>query len=249
MEKAATAAPKISNKFVPIGMKSIGTRSGVLCVENGPITPAEPVPNSTGSVNQIREHIRNRTAFECDDLDSLVSAIIHEYDAKTWKSKLIWVIGGIRRTVPAVKGMNGSWNFHLRFISDEEVGQNQPYKVFRKRWYVVNDLLLPQFQYEFHEAPVVSRQWLQAEISGSPGLTGLMSKDRGGTGGRFHLLWNKQQAEAYLNKRVNETAWFSLQEAVMVPVEGRAFQTLDLVYIPPKLFVWGIDSEQMYVNL
>ena len=63
------------------------------------------------------------------------------------------------------------------------------------------------------------------------------------------MLWNKRQAEVYLSNRADVTAWFTSQEAVMVPVEPRSVETIDLVYVPPKLFVWGIDSKEMYVKL
>ena len=249
MEKVANAAPKISNNYGPIGMTSTGTTSGVLCVDNGPITQAAPVPNSNGSVMEIRQHIRNLTPFECDNWDTLCSAVIEEYDT-AWRTELIWIIGGFRQTLPRIKKMKGSWNFPLRWVSDDMIGRHEAYKVFRKRWYLNKDnYIQPQLRYEFHEAPVVSRQWLQAEISGSPGLSGLTKKEEGGTGGKFHMLWNKRQAEVYLSNRADVTDWFTSQEAVIVPVEPRSVETIDLVYVPPKLFVWGIDSKEMYVKL
>ena len=244
MEKAANADPKILSNYVQIGTTSIGMISGVLCADNGLTIPAAPVQNSNGDVNRIRKHIQNLTPFECDNWDSLCLAVVEEYDAEAWRSNLIWIIGCIRHG-KLVEKMQGSWNFPLRFISDSEVKQQDAYKVFRKHWHLNSEnFIVPELRYEFHETPVVSHQWLKAEISGSPGLTGLEKH-----GGRFHLLWNKEQAEAYLSTRAGATAWFTPQEAVMVPVEGRSFDTLDLVYVPPKLFVWGIDSKEMYVKL
>jgi hypothetical protein len=45
MEKVATADPKTLNNYVPIGTTSIGTTSGVLCVDNGQTTPKRNIRN------------------------------------------------------------------------------------------------------------------------------------------------------------------------------------------------------------
>lgn len=220
-------------------MKSIGITDGAPCAENGPTTQAALVQN-------LREHIRNLTPFECDDWDALCSAIIYEYDADTWKSKLIWVLGCVRKTKQWA-GTKGSYNVPLKSLYDDD-GEREAYKVFRRFQELKNNIFMKEYAYEYHPKWVQPNQWLQAELSGSPDLTGLTPKEQGGTGGRFHTILDKAQAVRYLNT-VASNHWLPPQWAEIRPVKTRKCQTMDLVYIPPKTFVWGIDASEMYVEL
>lgn len=222
-------------------MPSIGITNGALCVVNGLTTQAE-------RVQSLRKCIKNLIPFEldCDHLDDLCSAIIEEYEYEGWYSKLIWILGCLRHA-PAYKGLSGSWNFPLRYVNDWE-RERECFKIIREHRTFKNNVLAKEYWYEFHQAPVIGNKWLEAEISGSPGLAGLKPKEQDGTGGRFHLLCNENSASAYLSTRTN-TPWFTPQEAVMKKVRGRKFQTVDLVYVPPKTWVWGVDAYEMFVEL
>lgn len=220
---------------------SIGITNGAPCVANGQTTQAE-------RVQSLKEHIRNLTPFEleCIHLDDLCLAIVEEFDQATWHTKLIWVLGCLRKA-PAYENLSGSWNFPIKLVENWE-RERECYKVIRQHRIFKNNVFSKKYWYEFHQAPVVGNQWIKAEISGSPGLAGLTSVKDGGTGGRFHLLCNEQSASAYLGTRANDS-WLTPQEAVMKKVRARKFQSLDLVYIPPKTWVWGIDSCEMYIEL
>jgi hypothetical protein len=118
------------------------------------------------------------------------------------------------------------------------------YKVLRKTNNISKELV---YQYEFHKDFVPINKWIQAEISSSDGLCGLKPKNEGGCGGRFHLLLDYLQAQTYLSKRT-DNEWFPKEVAEIVPVRAKKFSTIDLIYVPPTTFVWGIDSEEMYVK-
>jgi hypothetical protein len=62
------------------------------------------------------------------------------------------------------------------------------------------------------------------------------------------MLLDENSAATYLNTRTF-SPWFTPQEAMMTKVKGRNWQTIDLVYIPPKTWVWGVDAEEMYIEL
>lgn len=191
-------------------------------------------------VNQLRNHIRNLTPFECgcSDLDSLCSAIIEEYDSETWRTDLVFVTS-IIRLAPEYEKFHGSWNFPIRAVENWEM-ERETYKVFRK----IESDPFTLYKYEFHNSIVTPHQWLKAEISGSPGLSGINIPEQA----KFHMLYDKTQAETYLSTRTN-TPWFTENEAVIKKVKGRNFKTIDLIYIPPKQWVWGIDASEMYVEL
>ena len=193
-------------------------------------------------MEQIRKAIQNFDPFECDDFDALCSAIVEEYDADNWQISLTWTLGLIRR-MKAFEKMWGSWNVPIRVVWGYQE-EKPAFKVFRQHWNLDKNVFKKEYRYEFHQSVVSPGAWLKASISGSPGLTGLNNPDQA----KFHLLYDKRQAEAYLGTRT-DWPWFTPHEAVIKEVKGRLFQTIDLVYIPPKQWVWGIDANEMYIEL
>ena len=192
-------------------------------------------------VEQLQEHIRTYTPFECSNWNALSEAFLNEYDP-CWGISIVWTIGCVR-SLQQFEKFRGSWNVHIKGLYDCQ--ERTAYKVFRQPTRSTDTF---QYKYEFHESDVPINKWIQSEISGSRGLSGIKKKEEGGTGGFFHMLYNQDQAAAYLNARAIENdAWFPKTEAVIKQVRGRNFQSIDLVYIPPKQFVWGIDAYEMYV--
>lgn len=187
-------------------------------------------------VEQLQQHIRNYTPFECSNWNVLGEAFLNEYDP-IWGTSIVWTVGCIR-SLQKFEKFRGSWNAHVKRVDNYQ--ELYSYKVFRQR--------INTFKYEFHDAEVPINTWIKAEVSGSTGLSGIKKKEDGGDGGYFHMLYNESQAIAYLNTRALENdAFFPKTEAVIKKVIGRFFCSIDLVYIPPKQFVWGIDAYEMYV--
>lgn len=198
-------------------------------------------------VANFRNHIRSNTPFECDDYEALLGAIFLEHRPE-WRINLMQVLVSIRDCYTVIRKGNyqGSWNCPIQYVKDVYGEGEYPfYKVLRKTNSIISQKV--PYAYEFHNACVPVNEWIQAEISASSGLYGLKPKTEGGCGGRFHLLLDRLQAEAYLSKRT-DAQWFTPEVATIVQVNARKFQTIDLVYVPPTTFVWGIDSEEMFVK-
>lgn len=193
-------------------------------------------------MEQIQKAIRNFEPFQCDNLDTLCSAVVEEYDADNWRISLTWTLGLIRK-MKAFEKMHGSWNIPIRVVWGFQE-ERPAFKVVRQRWDFKSNVFKKEYAFEFHQSLIPSGQWLKAEISGSPGLTGIKDPENA----KFHLLYDKRQAEAYLGTRTH-SPWFTPQEEVIKEVRGRMFQTIDLIYIPPVQWVWGIDANEMYVEL
>lgn len=211
-------------------------------VENGLITKAVPVQNSKETLVNC---IKNLHPFECTDWDILCDAFIEAYDPD-WMTSPIWTVSLVRG-LQRFEKMQGSWNAPVRLVYDYQK-ERELYKVFRQHKELKNNVFVKEISYEFHPAKVEGNKWLDCEISGSPSLTGMKPKEEGGTGGRFHMIVDELQANLYLMNRVN-SPWFTPQEAVVKKVKGKNFQTIDLLYVPPKLFLWGVDATNMYVEL
>lgn len=237
-EKVVLHETVLANNIAETMVTSNGETPGVLGVENGETIQVEDVQILKELVKRC---IRYQKPFECTDWDVLCSSIIEEYEA-SWGTSLIWVLGSIRYLKKFEKDY-GSWNVPLQWVFDCQK-EKPAYKVFREHSVNTEHPL----KYEFHPASVPINQWINAEVSGSPYLSGIRKKEEGGHGGKFHMLTDIQQATAYLNSRIDTTGWFTRQEAVIKEVKGRNFVTIDLVYSPPKTFVWGIDAEEMYVE-
>jgi len=237
--KAVPDEEKISERFNRTGTKSIGTTNGVPCVVSGPIIQVEVALNS---VEQIRQAIRNLDPFECSDWDALSQAIVEEYDYDNWRTSLVWIIGSIR-SLKQFEKLSGSWNVPMRVVWGYQE-EKPAFKVLRQRWDFKSNIFKKEYAFEFHQDTVSPGKWLDAHISGSPGLTGITIPENA----KFHMLYDKRQAEAYLGTRTN-TPWFTPQEAVIKEVKGKMFHTIDLVYVPPVQWVWGIDASQMYIEL
>ena len=190
----------------------------------------------------LNEAIRNLDPFECSDWSALCSAVIEEYDYDTWRTSLTWVLGTIWQ-VKQFEKMHGSWNVPIRAVPNYQE-EKSAFKVLRCHRELENNHFVKQYAFEFHASYVPKNQWIKAEISGSPGLTGIKNPENA----KFHMLYDERQAVAYLGTRTH-SPWFQPQEAVIHKVIGREWQTIDLVYIPPKQWVWGVDANEMYVEL
>lgn len=201
--------------------------------------------NLQDQINDLIQKIESLTAFECDDLDLLKDAI-----SQFQKIKYGYSVEAVTSCIDMwnrdIKPFyKGSWNCPLFIVKDVYRDEERTYyKVLRKTNDTSTDLV---YQYEFHKDFVPINKWIQAEISSSDGLSGLIPKTEGGCGGRFHLLLDYLQAKTYLSKRTDDT-WFPKEIAEIVQVRARKFQTIDLIYVPPTTFVWGIDSEEMYLK-
>lgn len=225
---------------------------------NGLIIKAEAALNLQNT-ESLRIAIQRFLPFECSDWDALCQAIVEEYEAETWRHSLVWILGCIRK-MKQFEHLQGSWNVPLRAVWNYQ-DEKPAYKVFRQPRqtsfiYRNGELQLPiethkgYFEYEFHPSAVPVNQWLQCELSSSKCLTGMKPKSEGGTGGRFHMLMDERQAQTYLNTRGSENdSWFTKRDGVIKQVKGRDFATIDLVYVPPKTWVWGVDANEMYVEL
>lgn len=200
--------------------------------------------NVQNQINDLIQKIESLTAFECDNLDLLKNAI-----SQFQKSKYGYSLESITNCIDMwnrdIKPFHkGSWNCPLFMVRDVYGNTERTYyKVLRKINNIAKKLV---YQYEFHNSHVPLNEWIQAEISSSNGLYGLKKKEDGGCGGRFHLLLDYWQAQTYLSKRTDE--WLPVENTAIVPVRARKFQTIDLIYVPPTTFVWGIDSEEMFVK-
>lgn len=196
-------------------------------------------------LRSLQNHIQNLTPFECDNLEILQAAFFKCFFTR-WDRKILdSLVKTIHDWNKFIKPLRGSWNCPVFSVKDKYGDEERTYyKVLRKTNNIVTKL---SYQYEFHREFVPINEWIQAEVSSSAGLYGLKKKEEGGTGGRFHLLLDYSQAYVYLSKRT-DTNWFTKEVAEIVPVRARKFQTIDLIYVPPTTFVWGIDSEEMFVK-
>lgn len=201
------------------------------------------------SIPDIVNSIYNFKPFKCDNLDDLCEALVMFFDTYSPQSdEYVKTLCSKVKSLEKIKLCSGSWNIPLFDAKFLEKPDNTYYKVFRKSTMLSDDECYKQLSYEFHKGWVTPNEWLQAEVSQSKGLTGLKPKEEGGSGGRFHLLYDHDQAMTYLESRVDED-FLSKSEAVIATVNARNLQTLDLVYIPPNNFVWGVDAKEIYVKL
>jgi hypothetical protein len=144
------------------------------------------------------------------------------------------------------KNLRGSWNILLYHV--EDYLPNTYYKVFRIPYQLGFPQLYgepsKQIEYEYHPDFMPCNQWIIAEISESPRLTGVK-----GTGcpPKFHLLYNKTQAEFYLESCKDHTTFYNCTPYIS-KVKAQKFFTMDLIYVPPISFMWGIDAEEIYVE-
>lgn len=193
-------------------------------------------------MNELLDKIINQEPFECSNLDVLCSAIAEVYEP-AWGNSLIWILGCLRKMKQFEK-CNGSWNVPLWHVA-QTYDEVECYKVFRKP----NPLpLFPkenydEIVYEFHPNKVHPNKWMQAEVSGSGRLTGLCPESA-----KFHMLMNANQAFAYLESRRHCVAYHDYTPYIS-KVKARRLVTVDLVYSPPKQWVWGVDAKEMYVSL
>lgn len=195
-------------------------------------------------LSSLQNHIKNLTPFECNNIEILKVAFVKLFSSS-------WDIGSLNSLIKTlhywdktIKPFRGSWNCPLFMVRDKYGDEERNYyKVFRK----TNLVEKFPYAYEFHNSHVLLNEWIQAEISQSSQLSGLAEKEEGGGGGRFHLLLDYLQAHTYLSKET-DTSWFPKEVAEIVQVRARKFQTIDLIYVPPTTFVWGIDSEEMFVK-
>jgi len=200
----------------------------------------------------IQENIVKTQPFECDDWDELCSAIIDVYDI-CWGISLVWTLGCIRWLKGVENGV-GSWNIPMWKVATDPHKEIEVYKVFiAPELPVYGSTILPQKEifYEFHQEKVLTNKWLKAELSGSAGLTGLENPDHA----RFHMLIDKNQAEFYLDSRIETQSKVERYRELykdcypfVHPVKARNFTTVDLIYVPPISFMWGIDAKEMYVH-
>lgn len=193
----------------------------------------------------LQNHIQNLTPFECDNLEILQAAFFKCFFTR-WDRKILdFIVKTIHDWNKFIKPLRGSWNCPVFMVRDRYGDEERIYyKVLRKTNNIAKEL---SYAYEFHNSYVPLNTWIQAEISQSSGLYGLKKKEEGGCGGRFHLLLDYLQAQSYLSKRI-DTSWLTKDVAEIVQVRARKFQTIDLIYVPPTTFVWGIDSEEMFVK-
>lgn len=192
----------------------------------------------------LQTHLEKLTPFECDNIEILKVAIFKLFSPFWSKSNVDNVVKTLHYWDKVIKPFRGSWNCPLFTVRDKYGDEERIYyKVFRK----TNLSTESPYEYEFHNSHVPLNKWIQAEISQSSGLSGLKKKEEGGCGGRFHLLLDYLQAHIYLSREA-ETTWLPKEAAEIVQVRARKFQTIDLIYVPPTTFVWGIDSEEMFVK-
>lgn len=207
--------------------------------------PTEVLEKYGYEVSRLCYHIQSLTPFECDNFLALLMAIKQQYSTN-WRIQLNDILDYIGMLGASIKNKyKGSWNCPIKYITDDsEYCDKSYYKVLRKTNSPIEEY---SYAYEFHQSYVPLNMWIQAEISSSKNVCGLKNKDDGGSGGKFHLLLDYLQAQEYLSKRIDNT-WFPKEVAEIVPVRARKFQTIDLIYVPPTTFVWGIDSEEMFVK-
>jgi len=182
-----------------------------------------------------KDDILEMRPFDCDNFDELCSTIIETY-TPGWNNSLVWILGGIRY-MEKFKQQKGSWNVPLWNIEPNK--EIELFKVFRKPKVQSEHPLV----YEFHPYHVVTNQWMTAELSGSERLTGLTSPEAA----KFHLLASEQQAYAYLDGRQNCVA-FSDHDPYVCKVKARNLICVDLIYVPPNRWVWGVDAKEMFVT-
>lgn len=185
------------------------------------------------NVQKIVDCIHQQRPFDCDNLDELCTAITTAYST-SWSLSLVWILGCVRK-MRHHKDQVGSWNIPMWWVRPD-VDVN-PYKVFRR------PTKTSELVYEFHKDTVPLNKWVEAELSGSEGLTGLSSKEFA----KFHFFLNSLQAASYLDIRKDCVAYTD-HEPVILPVKGKNYLTVDLIYVPPTRFVWGIDAKEMHVN-
>ena len=181
-----------------------------------------------------KDDILKLRPFDCSNWDELCNAVIDAYSPE-WNNSLVWILGGIRY-LKAFEKHSGSWNVPFWFVSSNT--DVELYKLFRKPKIQSEHPLV----YEFHPAPVVTNKWMEAAISGSARLTGLSEGHA-----KFHMLANETQAQFYLDGRKNCTA-FSDHEPYVCKVKARNLMCVDLIYVPPTRFVWGVDAKEMFVT-
>ncbi len=190
----------------------------------------------------IIESIEKQLPFECNNFNELCSAVTEAYDP-SWCNSLIWILGCLRH-IKQFEKCNGSWNVPLWSMNPTSVGEIDCYKVFRKPTPLplFPNEMCDEIVYEFHPKKVHTNEWIKAELSGSQRLTGLCPKSA-----KFHMLINFDQAISYLASRKDCVAYRDYTPYIS-KVKARNVVTVDLVYIPPKQWVWGIDAKEMFVN-
>ncbi len=184
-------------------------------------------------VNVIRHCIKNHLPFSCNNFNDLCTALSLEYGTNgVWVNQLSTVLYQAK-SFERHKNVSGSFNINLKWWpgfgqSNSEV---TTYKVFKKS----ND---NNFRFEFHDSQVPTNQWLQSDVSGSAGLSGLKYKVES----HFHTLMDNVQATNYCN--------FShlKNDAFIKRVKIRKCKYIDLIYVPPNQFVWGVDAYEMFVD-
>lgn len=183
------------------------------------------------------DSINTRQPFECDDWDALCSAIINAWQP-SWGISLIWILSSIRYLKQFEKLPGGSWNVPLIWLPTNTTEQNF-YKIFRKP----KDPSIEGIEFEFHPCVVQTDQWLKAEISQSKYLTGFTKPEHA----KFHMFYDEVQAKEYLSRNAN---WANYQEhtPMIMKVTARNLYTIDLIYIPPNHFMWGMDAKEMFVK-
>lgn len=189
----------------------------------------------------LRESIAKKLPFECGNWDVLCQAIVEEYDA-SWGISITWILCGIRYLKQFETEPGGSWNVPIKIVPFPEQ-ERDAYKIFRKPKKGTEGSEHGLLAHEFHPAWVPKNEWLQAEISQSKNLTGLTDPEQA----KFHMFYDKTQATSYLEK-VADWKNYKQYDPLMQKVKGRNFLTIDLIYVPPKHFMWGIDAKELYVN-
>ncbi len=188
----------------------------------------------------LHEKILNQKPFECDDIDILCKEITDIYD-ETWCNSLEVTIEHIK-CLKNFKHEIGSWNVPLKWVDDPCVPRFA-YKIFRKPLIEFNDPN-KKYAFEFHQSWVPTNQWLTATVSGSNGLTGIEHQDYA----KFHLLCDEEQAITYYISRIKEYS-DPCYDPCICRVAAVNFFTVDLIYVPPKQFMWGIDARNIYMSI
>lgn len=183
-----------------------------------------------------KENILKMQSFDCNNWDELCCSIVDSYSPE-WNISIIEILSNIR-SIKKFETKSGSYNVPMWHVNPNQ--ELECYKIFRKPMGQPEDTLV----YEFHPGQVFTNYWMKAEISGSPHLTGLTSPDQA----KFHMLMGESQVHAYLNSRKN-CVLFSDHTPYICKVKARNFTTVDLIYVPPTTFVWGIDAKEIYVTL
>jgi len=188
----------------------------------------------------LQEKILNQKPFDCHDLNVLCKAIVDIYD-ESWCNSLIWLLGSIR-SLKAFEYEIGSWNVPFRPVDNPRL-ERKAYKVFRKPLIDLNDQN-KKYAFEFHQSWVPTNQWITATVSSSIGLTGIYHEEFA----KFHLLCDTEQAHTYLFSRSKHNLE-PLYDMCICEVKATNFITIDLIYVPPTQFMWGINAKEIYISL